>query len=924
MFLPLVLLGLAAKHACPTSYLPAQEDVANAAWDGVLNATTSCVLRVTKDVNPFNVFGNPNYAENKWPKHMITEHEGSLDPFFVKDYKFEDLSKDNFECDFTGSDGMGNLDFEVVRNVTVYGYECKEKTCLKMPRGSHSPGVMRQSTMSVNMTGVLMEGAPCDCFREAPYNEWRPAVLDKDNGDGTYNCIFPDGAKQIGAHPYQIRVSGLPENGAWNPNPLAHTWTFDMTSTNEHVLPSGMSETEVDPDDAESVDSYFFVKPVFYDESTTFRFDISFMTRKWAIGATTATVKLSDTYEYEGVTYTRNGEFSFTISPVPFKECPFRVKFFGGKVRAMTFSSLVISLSVVGQALLYFTVSAFGDFGPWRKLILCYFSLIGSGSCMLIILCQDPDKYMLAGALAMTSNIFFGGSCVLYNAFLPYLSRSHPRFLTAKFEYKNIKTGAATGVGAASKKLLDSYHDVQDEISATGFFYGYVSGSLCCFVSIGIVLAFNSLFGILLSIFLMGVWWFVFALPLFFFLKTRPGPPFPDDSKVSVFHAISFSWRRILSGLAALRFIPHTRRFLIGFWCFSDGYNTIASMAILFAQTELGMGMTGLIVLGAEAPLFGALGMKLFRYIQIKRKLESQQMLLYGLYMLLALCCYALLGIIRDQHVWDGMTFGVVQKNEMFIVVIVYGLLLGPVQSYSRTFFTDLIPPGQEAEYFGLYEVTDKGSSWIGPLMCGAIYESTGSLRLGFVYLIFTIAVGIYLTYTTDAIRGSDDCRRKEVLVRIAALRLKWGISKSQAPPSAKKMIGLKTTQASGKSATSGAASTAPSRASTGSMVGSQVSGIGKSGVDDDDGMNAQTVVEGEGGEQSFKMFNNKVAPMGGDDDVFGGKTVIEGEDDQDPFGGKTVVEGDDDGDAFGGKTVVEKDDEEDAFGGKTVIEKDD
>jgi len=661
-----------------------------------------------------------------------------------------------------------------------------------------------------------------------------------------------------------------------NPSDVVGPYTFITNSSNSHIIPNDGSAIDAEKDLHIGSNGKSYFKMVLNPN-------------KLMVGSTTINVTVtSDTTGKEA-------SFAFTVNTLIHQKCPYRVPFMGINILPVSFTTAVISLSVLGQAILYFSVASFGDFGPFRKLLLCYSSLIGCVSCMAIISCDTSEKYLRAGYLTIISNMFFGASYLFYNAYLPYLTRSHPRFLDAKFEYKNIKTGAATGVGAASKKLLDTYHDTQDMISANGYFWGYVSGSFCCFLSIGVVIMIPNLFGVRLIMFLMGLWWFFFALPLFFFLHTRPGPDFPADVRGNPISAITFSWRRIIASLYSMRHLPETLRFLLAYFFFSDGINTIANVAILFAMQDLGMNTLELTILAAESPMFGAVGVWMFRKYQVKKGLGSKPMLLYGIWMLLCIPVYGFIGYLRDWDIWPDCPIGIVQKNEMFVICIVYGMTLGPTQSYARTFFTDLIPPGQEAEYFGVFEISDRGSSWIGPLVVSFIYESTGVMRHAMWYLGIVVVVGMILVIKTDGYKGSDDCRRKEVLIRMVADRKKFGIHKAGAPPSAKRMAGLKSsklyTGQSGYSNQSGM-STTSSRSTRSSA----------SGVE-------------QPSSRKFSFHKKRVTQ----DPDFGGATVVEQEEDKGGFGNATLVE-DTGGGGFGSATVVEQGDNG-GFGSATVVE---
>lgn len=227
---------------------------------------------------------------------------------------------------------------------------------------------------------------------------------------------------------------------------------------------------------------------------------------------------------------------------------------------------------------------------------------------------------------------------------------------------------------------------------------------------------------------------------------------------------------------------------------YSDAYNTIASVGILFAVEEMGMKNSDVAILAAISPLMAALGIIFFRVFQVRFNYTSKTMILITLTMVTMIPAYGLLGFSE--------VFGVVHTMELYGVIVWYGFVLGAIQSSTRSAYTDIIPPGQESEFFGIYEISDKGSSWMGPLICGVLYETTGSMRVGFVYLLLACLIGLVLVYKTDFVEGSEACRRKEIQVRMEAVRNKMGVSKIQIQMNAKKFIGLKSSTA-GSSASS-------------------------------------------------------------------------------------------------------------------------
>ena len=116
---------------------------------------------------------------------------------------------------------------------------------------------------------------------------------------------------------------------------------------------------------------------------------------------------------------------------------------------------------------------------------------------------------------------------------------------------------------------------------------------------------------------------------------------------------------------------------------------------------------------------------------------------------------YGLLGYIPAIQRFG--TFGLQQQWEMYPVGAVYGLVLGGLSSYCRSLFGELIPPGNEAAFYALYAITDKGSSVFGPAIVGAITDATGDIRPAFWFLAVLIGLPIPLMSMVNVERGKRE-----------------------------------------------------------------------------------------------------------------------------------------------------------------------
>jgi len=119
---------------------------------------------------------------------------------------------------------------------------------------------------------------------------------------------------------------------------------------------------------------------------------------------------------------------------------------------------------------------------------------------------------------------------------------------------------------------------------------------------------------------------------------------------------------------------------------------------------------------------------------------------------------YGLLGFLP---IFQNLGFGgLVHKNEIYGLAVVFGFLYGGMQGYCRSFFGELVPRGMEANMFALYAVTDKGSSAVGPAVVGLITDLTHEIRWAFLFLGFMIAASIPLMRKIDVVRGKADAER--------------------------------------------------------------------------------------------------------------------------------------------------------------------
>ncbi len=363
-----------------------------------------------------------------------------------------------------------------------------------------------------------------------------------------------------------------------------------------------------------------------------------------------------------------------------------------------------VSLSVFLQVLLLPLLGALADYTRRRKELLLLFGWLGAAATMALY-ASGGGRYLLGAGLFVAANVCFGASVVFYNAILPEIAPP----------------------------------DKRDSVSSIGWAFGYLGG--------GILLALNLLLfsraselglsqdqAARISLSSAGGWWALFTLVPMATLARREGPRRPPEGK----NYLAAGFGRLTDTLAKARRYPQAWLFLVACLLYSDGIQTVIALASEFGREELGLPLSTLLaaILMVQFVAFG--GVHLFNGVAklfgAKRAIAASLVLWTGV----VVYAYALLRT----------------KAQFFVLAAAIAVVLGGTQALSRSVYSLLIPKGEEAEYFGLYEVGIHGTSWLGPLLFGLALQFTGSYRVAILSLVVFFVSGFVLLLRVDVEKG--------------------------------------------------------------------------------------------------------------------------------------------------------------------------
>ena len=360
------------------------------------------------------------------------------------------------------------------------------------------------------------------------------------------------------------------------------------------------------------------------------------------------------------------------------------------------------SIASILVAVLAPFIGAIADRGTAKKKLLIFFAFLGiiaTGGLWIV----NQGHWQIAILFYIIASIGFMAGNIFYDSLLPAVASKD------KFDYT----------------------------SSMGFSLGYIGGGLLFLINVLMYLQ-PHFFGIpdgetaiRLSFISVAVWWAVFSIPIILFVKE---PKIHDP--IGICSAVKEGWGQLISTLTKIRELKVVGTFLMAYWLYIDGVDTIIRMAVDYG-TSIGFSASSLITALLLVQFVAFPATLIYNWFSSKVGIKN------AIY--IAIIGYTFITI-----------FGVFVSKEwhFYVLAIMIACFQGGIQALSRSMYSRIIPKNQAAEFFGFYNMLGKFAAIIGPPMMGYIGLITGNPRLGILSIIILFISGGLLLTKVDLQEG--------------------------------------------------------------------------------------------------------------------------------------------------------------------------
>lgn len=357
----------------------------------------------------------------------------------------------------------------------------------------------------------------------------------------------------------------------------------------------------------------------------------------------------------------------------------------------------LLSVATVIQVLVVPLMGAIADRSANKKPMMAGFAFGGAAATMAMALVAGDD-WGLGVGLFILGNIGYGTSVVIYYSFLPEIAAA----------------------------------DERDALSTRGWAFGYLGGGVALGLQLVLVifgedLGVDAATAARLAFLTSGIWWALFTLIPLRALRARPPQDVAEGGG-----GLGGGFRELAATLRHARAYPLTLAFLGTYLIYTDGIASVANLSAQYGREELKFD-TDVLITTILIVQFVAFGGGVL-HGRVARRWGAKKTIMASLAVWIVVVGAAFFVEAGQQLQFYALAGGI-------------GLVLGGTNALSRSLFSHMVPPGKQAQYFAVYEIGERATSWLGPMLFAVTAGATGSYRYAIISLVVFFAAGLVLLY---------------------------------------------------------------------------------------------------------------------------------------------------------------------------------
>ncbi|KAI0039198.1 MFS general substrate transporter [Auriscalpium vulgare] len=393
----------------------------------------------------------------------------------------------------------------------------------------------------------------------------------------------------------------------------------------------------------------------------------------------------------------------------------------------VSFAVMTTIFTTIGSA------ADYGTFGRWLLLVVTVICWAAQFASMSL---TTPSRWGLAMGLYIVGFVSYGATLVFYAALFPRLARNtqHSRDLKARYDAGEISAEVYEQEESLEKNRISN-------ISTTHSNIGYIM-TLALNLSLLLPLANNPKVNNYVLVLtngywvLTGIWWFIYQQP-------RPGPKLPKGESY-----LTIGWKQIWVALKQYKKLPYTFTYLVAFFLLADGLNTTGTLVSICQNDKFSFSFLQNTYLGLAQAFTSTASTLGFWYIQRYWKISTKKMFVVTNVVTIMIPLWGMIGIWTNK-------LGFHNRWEFWAYNVVFGLFQAPYYAFSQTMMAELTPPGYDNMFFGLFGLSNRASSMIGPNVIQAIIDNTGDNWKGFPFLFaLCVSASIVIWFGVDVTSG--------------------------------------------------------------------------------------------------------------------------------------------------------------------------